>query len=247
MRYWHKPLTCVAAAAALLLSRPAAVEAAAPDGIAVASDKIRDMTAVLRVVDAETHFDELKKIGGAFATTYRFKRMHIAYKNPNKVRFESKILGANVLMVYNGNMKMFQVPLRKQVKNVTGKPGQKQSLLDLGIFAKDYLTTDYSPAFLRSEGKLHVYKLSQRDTDNRSHEIVWVDPATRLITRKLSFTGDGKLTKEMRFKNPAPFAPGVFVPTRLEIYNQFGRLAAVQAIEAIKVNQGVSDARFNIS
>lgn len=241
----HSLTTAVALATIALMPGPSF---AAPSSVpSTATDKIRDLTAMLKVVDKETNFNELKKIGGAFATTYRFKRMDITYKNPNKARFEARIMGAGVTMVYNGDMKMFRIPLRKQVKNVANEPGQKQTLMDLGIFARDYLTTDYSASLLRREGPLLVYKLSQRNTDNQSHEVVWVNPKTSLIERRQSINGQGKLQKEMRFKKAVRLRPGIWVPTRLEVYNQYGKLGAVQALENVKVNLGVDDSVFAIS
>lgn len=221
--------------------------AAAPTADAIATDKIKDLTATLNVIDSETKFDELKKIGGAFATTYRFKKMDAAYKNPNKVRFESRIAGASVLIVFNGDTKMFKVPFRKQVQNIAGQPGQKQSLMDMGIFAKDYLSANYEPIFLRAEGGLQVYKLVQRGTTNKSHEIVWVNPKTAVTERRQSFNGEDKMQKELRYKNPVEIRPGIFVPTRIEVYNQFGKLGAVQSVNNIKVNLGVADSLFSTS
>lgn len=213
----------------------------------VSTDRIKDLTATLLVIDAEVKFDELKKIGGAFATTYRFKRMDISYKSPNKARFEAKILGASALIVFNGDTKMFRVPFKKEVQNVAGKPGQKQSLLDLGLFAKDWLATDWRAVFVRKDGPLLVFKLEQRGSTNQSHEIVWVNPQTSITERRQTFNGDNKRQKELRYKNAKSFGPGVWVPTRVEVYNQFGTLAAAQRLENITVNAGVPDSRFATS
>lgn len=240
---YTKPVLALCAASALVALTPA--RAAAPDPDAIATGKIRDLTTTMRVVSA--NFPELKKIGGSFATSYRFKRMEIAYKNPNKTWLEARILGARVTMVFNGGTKMVSFPGRKQVKNVEKEPGQKQSLLDLGLFAKDYLATDYRPVFVKNDGPLQVYKLVQRNTDNRSHEVVWVNPKTSIIERRRSVNGDNVFQKEIRYTNAQQIRPGIWMPTRVEVYNQFGKLGAVQAFENIKVNLGVDDSRFSVS
>lgn len=234
-----------AALLALSLLIPASTQAAAPSAGAIATDKIKDMTATIRVVDAD--FDELKKIGGAFATTYRFKTMNIAYKNPNKTRLETKVAGLSATLVFNGPMKMYKVPFKKDVKNVEKEPGQKQSMLHFGIFTKDFLETDYSAAYIRTDRGLQVYKLSQRNTDNKSHEVVWVNPKTAIIERRQAFNGDNILRNETRYKNPVEIRPGIWIPTRIEVYNQFGKLSATQAVENIKVNLGVGDDTFSLS
>ena len=213
----------------------------------VATDKIKDITATLVVSNDETNFDELKKIGGAFATTYRVKRMDIEYKSPNKVRFSGKALGANLLMVYNGDTKMFKVPFHNETQDVHGKAGQKQSMMDLGLFTKDYLTTDWKPTFVKKVGTLLQFDLTQRDSDNKSHEMVWVNPKTSIIEKRQTFNGDNKLQKELRYKEARQVRPGIWIPTRIEIYNAAGKLGAVQNIQDIKVNLGVADDRFSTS
>lgn len=224
---------------------PAPARAAAPNPDQVATDKIRDLSAVLKVVQAD--FDELAKIGRDFRTTYRFKEMTLAYKNPNKTRLEARILGASVVMVFNGDTKMLRAPLRKEVRNITGQPGQKKNLLDLGIFARDYLATDWKAAYERSEGALQVYKLTQRNSDNHAYEIVWVNPRTAITEKRQSFNGKGRRRMELRYLNPVQAAPGIFIPTRIEVYNQEGKLGGVQEMRNLKVNAGMSDDRFATS
>jgi outer membrane lipoprotein-sorting protein len=228
----------------LLLGGPRASYAAPPTIESLATDKVKDLTATLTV--RETDRAELRKIGGAFATTYSIKNMYATYQFPNKVRFEGKILGASLMMVYNGDMKMFRTPIKSQTKNIAGEPGQKQSLIDLGIVATDYLKTDYSGTFLRTESGLHVFKLNQRNTDNRSHEIVWVNPKTHLIEKRLSYNGDNKLMKELRYSQAREIRPGIWIPGRIEIYNQYGKFGVAQSVDDVKVNLGVDENLFKI-
>ncbi len=214
------------------------------------TDKIKDLVTTLVVKDDETNREELKKIGGAFATTYSIKRMNVSYRFPNKARFEGKAAGITALLVYNADSKMFKVPIPfvgKKIQNVKGQPGQKQSLVDLGIFAKDWLTTDWEPHFLGRQNGLDQYKLTQRDTFNRSHEIISVNPKTFIIEQRKSYNGDNVFKKEIRFRNAVQVKPGIWVPTRIELWNQYGKMAAVQTLQDTRVNAGVSDDLFQIS
>ncbi len=224
---------------------PTAARAAAPDPDQVATNKIRDLSGVLKVVQAD--FDELAKIGRDFRTTYRFKEMSLAYKNPNKTRLEARILGAAIVLVFNGDTKMVKAPFRKEVRNIFGQAGQKKNLLDLGVFARDYLTTDWKATYQRADGTLQVYRLTQRNTDSRAFEIVWVNPRTAVTEKRQSFSGTGHLRMELRYKNAVQAAPGVFIPTRIEVYNQEGKLGGVQEMRSLKVNAGVSDDKFATS
>ena len=228
---------------------PAALQSAAamraPDADAIATDRLRDLQMTMIVVQANG--DELTKIGGDFRTSYRFKRMDIAYKSPNKTRLETRILGRPVTVVYNGGKKFVHVLVHKETRDITNQPGQKQSLLNLGIFAKDFLATDYQAAYLRAEKNLHVYRLNQRHTTNKAFEIVWVNPKTAVIEKRKSFGGDGKLRMETRHTKIVQPKPGVWVPMRVEVYNQFGKLAGVQEFQNLRVNVGVPDSTFATS
>ena len=208
--------------------------------------KITDVTATLHVT--ETDMAELQKAGSSFKETYRFKRMNVAYKYPNRLRMQTKVLGQDVLLVYNGDVRYYKIPLHSESGSVAGHPGEKQSLLQFGVFAPDYLELDYEPHFVRTDSKgLAVVKLTQRRTQNKSFEMLFINPQTHLIERRESFNGDGKLNMELRYLNPTQVSPGIYVPTRIEIYNPEGKRGAVQTVENLKVNTGVSDAQFATS
>lgn len=236
----------VALAQKTATTTPPKVAAAPVSSETIATDKIKDLKASLRIVHEETNFEELGKIGGAFATSYRIPRYDIAYKWPNKLRAEGKAGLVSAVIVYVGDTKMFKALGIKKTQDIKGEPGQKQSLMDIGIFAKDWLSTDYQAVFQRREGALIVYKLVQRGTINRSHEIVWVNPKTAITERRLSYNGDNVFQKELRYKNPREVKPGIYFPTRVEIYNPQGKLGAVQTVEEVTVNSDLPDSVFSL-
>jgi outer membrane lipoprotein-sorting protein len=225
--------------------KPAAPLLAPPIWESIATTKIQDLAVSLVVSSKETNFTELGKIGGSFATTYRVPRYNISYQFPNKMRVEAKVLLLSPLIIFNGDKKYTKIGPKTDKEEVKGQIGKKQSLMDMGIFAKDWLLTDYEPIFIRREGELLVYNLKQRFNTNRSHEIVWVNPKTTITERRQSFNGDNKFQKEIRYTNPKLFG-NVWVPTRVEIYNQFGKLGAVQNVERVLVNSGLADSLFVI-
>jgi hypothetical protein len=256
------PLNGAAAGApdASIHVKTAAVSAAAPSAAAAAmssdqivasrtTDRIKDLTTTLVLDDDATDHDALMTMGGAFATTYSFHEMKVSYANPNKARFEGRSTIGPAMMVYNGDQKMFKVPIPfvgRRVENVHGQPGQKQSLVDVGIFARDWLTTDWEPHYMGHQGALDEYRLTQRDSTNGSHEIVFVDPKTYVIVRRLSYNGKDVLKKEMRFRKVVQIKPGIWVPQRIEIFDPTGKLAAAQDLVGTRVNDGVDPSLFDI-
>ena len=210
------------------------------------TDKVKDLFAALRIVHEETNFDELKKIGGAFATSYRIPTYELTYKAPGRLRVEGKAGPLSALLIYVGNTKTYKVGMLKKTEDVQNNPGQKQSLMDVGIFAKDWLTTDYQAIFQRREGALLVFKLIQRNTNNKSHELVWLNPKTFITEKRLSYNSENELQKEIRYVKARELKPGIFLPSRVEIYNQFGKLGAVQTVEAARINVGVPESLFTL-
>lgn len=212
----------------------------------LATDRIKDLSVSLRIVPEETNFDELKKIGGAFATSYRVPTYELAYKAPNKLRVEGKAGPLSALLIYVGDTKTYRIGPFKKTEDCKGNPGKKQSLMDVGVFARDWLTTDYQAIFQRREGALLVYKLAQRGTDNKSHEQVWVNPKTFITERRLSFNSENELQKEIRYIKARELYPGIFLPSRVEIYNQFGKRGAVQTVESVQINTGLPESLFQL-
>ncbi|MBC7807829.1 MAG: hypothetical protein H7145_16980 [Akkermansiaceae bacterium] len=208
------------------------------------TEKIKDMSATLRVT--ETDWRELEKCGSDFKRTYYFKRMNVAYRYPNQTRMETKALGATLLIIFNGDTRFYKIPLKTETSSVAGQPGQKQGLLQFGIYAPDYLILDYEPHFVRTEKNIQVIRLTQRRSNNKSFELLWVNPKTHLIERRQSWNGDNELTMELRYKDVKEVRPGIFVPHRIEIYNPQGKLGAAQAVENLTVNTGLADALFAI-
>ncbi|MBC8141488.1 MAG: hypothetical protein H7Y38_08615 [Armatimonadetes bacterium] len=204
--------------------------------------RIKDMAATVRVT--ETNWRELEKCGSDFKRTYYFKRMNVAYRYPNQTRMETKALGSTLLIVFNGDTRYYKVPFKTETSSVAGQPGQKQGLLQFGVYAPDYLTLDYDPHFEAVEKGLHRIRLTQRRSVNKSYELLWVNPKTHVIERRQSWNGDKQLTMELRYKDVKEAKPGIFVPFRIEIYNPEGKLGAAQAVEDLKINSGLADALF---
>ena len=91
-----------------------------------------------------------------------------------------------------------------------------------------------------------VFRLKQRNTTNNSHDFIWVDPKTALITRRVQYNGDNVLKQEVRYPKGVQIQPGIWVPTRVELYNQYGKRASVQVFEDMQVNKGVNDSVFKL-
>jgi hypothetical protein len=194
---------------------------------------------------------ELRKIDNSFVQAYRFRESLIQYKEPMKLRIDSKAGLLTVRYVINGNRKSTQVPgLRiNKVKDITGRPGEQQSMLDSGILTPGFLADGVASRFVGMQTldgrKVPVFEFWYTDERNSRHHFVWIDPAKRFVLRHDVHHRSGGLKMRFVFQQPKQIA-GIWVPTRVGLYNAENRLAAITRYDKIKVNTGLSESLFRI-
>jgi outer membrane lipoprotein-sorting protein len=168
-----------------------------------------------------------------------------------KLRVDSKAGLFSVRYVINGKRKSTQVPGLhiNKVKDITGKPGMEQSMLDSGIITPGFLADSVESRFVgyqKLDGrKVPEFEFWYTDEPNSRHHFVWMDPAKRYVLRHDVFNRSGGLKMRFVFKQPTK-AAGVWVPTRVEVYNAELRQAAVTQYTNIRVNTGLSESLFRI-
>jgi len=210
---------------------------------------LRDFVAtgsVLQKNDAE-----LQKIDKNYAQGYRFRESLIQYKEPLKLRIDSKAGLFSVRYIINGKRKSTQVPGLhiNKVKDITGRPGQEQSMLDSGIITPGFLADKVDSRFVGQQTldgrKVPVFEFWYTDEPHSRHHFVWMDPAKKFVLRHDVNNRSGGLKMRFQFSQPLQVA-GVWVPRRIEVYNPEGRLAAVTQYTSIRVNSGLSESLFRI-
>lgn len=231
-------------AASLLGLAAAQAAAPTPNIDQYTSAKIRTLTMDTEVVTDNQ--DDLKKIGGDFAEAYRFHHVMLSYVQPDKLQFDSVVLGTHITYTINGNRKFTSIPSYHvhKVEDTTGSPGKKQSLLDVGLVPPELFDL-YNATFLRMDGKLLVYQIMPKQKSETYKDIVWIDPVTHITTKRIHYNRDGKLIAWYQYLNPAEPRPHMYVPTRVEVYNPDNQLAAVTAYSNIKINLPVDNSIFD--
>lgn len=190
--------------------------------------------------------DALNKISGDIALAYRIHQGAMFYEQPGKLRIEASIphliSGAYVI---NGNRKLTVAPFIHKVQDVTGAPGKKQTLLDFGFLPPEQLA-EYNATFLHKDHGLLVYQVMPKIKTEPLKDVIWLDPRTKITVKRLNYDRDGHLTKWFLYKNPVQISPGIYVPTRVEMYNPQNQLAGATVYKNIRVNQAVNESLFRI-
>ena len=212
--------------------------------------KLDDFTATLTVVKADQR--ELGKISKDAGLLYRFKDVQMRYKEPNKVRIEGAVEGTKGVFVLNGPIQWVSIPkIHLKTKRDFGKaPGKRKSLMDVGLISEYYLT--YTNGKFLRQGTVDgtpvavfdlTYKARDEDT---SHAIVYIDPRTKVVRKRESYSQDGKLQAVYYYKDVKEVQPGVWFPTLIEAQNTDRVVAGITSYRDIHVNTGLSDDIFQL-
>src|SRR5262249_40123250 len=92
-----------------------------------------------------------------------------------------------------------------------------------------------------------VFEMTYKDRDeDTSHHIVYIDPKTKVVRKRESYSQAGKLQAIYYFKDVEQVSPGVWFPTRIEAQNVDRVIAGVTAYKNIKINTGIPDSVFQL-
>ena len=210
--------------------------------------KLDDFSATMRVVKADQR--ALNKIGKDFGMVYRFNDVLMRYKEPNMVRVEGSVEGTKGVYIVNGTVQLVSIPKigLKTKRDFGTSPGKRKSLIDVGLVSDYYLT--YTNAKFVREGTVDgtpvgVFDMTYKDRDeDTSHHMVYIDPKTKVVRRRDSYTQEGKLQAVYTFKDVTAVAPGIWFPTRVEVQTTDRVVAGISEYTNIKVNTGMSDTIF---
>ena len=215
----------------------------------LATAAVADLQATVTVIKADQA--ELRKISKDFGMAYRLKSVTMRFKRPGKLRMDGKIGQESALYIVNGSTRFYSVPRLKLSKkdDLGAAAGKRYSLLEFGIASRGDLSAVDSK-HLRTESldgiDAHVFEVAYRGDDSLKY-LLWIDPRTHVILRRDWLDSAGNLRASFIHKGAKEIAPGLWIPTRLEIRNADGIIAAESESSNIKVNQNIPESFFAIS
>jgi outer membrane lipoprotein-sorting protein len=198
---------------------------------------------------------ELEKIGRDFARTYALRSVNMIYKQPDKMRIDGKslVLG-DAMLILNGAIRYYNVPKLKihNREDLKNSPSKRQSLLEYGGLVTSNTLSFMQGRFAQNETldgvETQVYDLTYKGaTGNSSHYRIWIDPRTHVTLKRAWYDSENKLKATFYYIEPHEVAPGIWLPTRVEVKNADGVSAAITTLEDPQVNQGLSDDLFKVA
>jgi len=232
----------------LLLAATAAFPITSADlraKVAEATREFKDITLSCKILRA--NLPELRKIGKDFAKSYEFKSTNVSFKFPDKMMIEGKLGMLGVRLVMNRDKKVFSIPSLhySTTEDIRNDPHKRQTDFDIGIVS-DSLWRDYEIQGVEGEKNSDnlVYKITfVRENARRKKLVAWVDASSLKLLKVEKFESDGSIISRFIYANHQ-LVGGVWVPRRVDVYNEDGKLAGTTSYENIKVNTGLSDSAF---
>lgn len=214
------------------------------------SIKLDDFTATMKVLQHDDRAGQ--KINPDFGLIYKIKGdIAIKYKEENKMRLDGYIAASKLVFIMNGTKQYVRSSLGlNDTRDLGNSPGKRKTLLDVGLIASGYLA--YTEAQFQGVRPVEgapcaVFRISYRDKSlDTSHRLVWVDPKTKVTLKREEYSQEGKLNAIFYYKEPKEIAPGVWFPSRIEVFNNQGQKAGVTAYRNVKVNQQLADSLFKL-
>jgi len=236
--------------AVLVLSRwsSSAARADVKSAISQATRGFRDVTLTCKVLYA--NHAELKKIGKDFNKSYEFKSTTVRFKSPDKMKMEGKLGLIKAVVVINGDRKATILPAIHYSKkeNIRDKPHKRQTDIDIGIVTGS-LWQDYTVTSAVEERGANgpVYKITfVRENSHEKKHICWVDAKALKLLKVEKYESDGSLKSRYIYSKHSLIDGDIWVPGRIDVYNQDGKLAGTTTYENISINTGIPDSVFKI-
>ncbi len=255
-----KPTTRVLCLALLCLSHFTSTSTVrADEKIVFPEHDIRKMITPLADLEATVKISkvdsvELEKIGADLKASYAVRKLSFQYKTPDKLRLEGhSATRGSATMIMNGAMRYYEVSLLKMKKteNLEAKSGKRQSLLEyVGLISPGtlkFMQATYLKDDILDGANAEVYELKYLKEDRGSFYRVWIDPKQKNVLKREWLDGAGKLRAAFKYGDAKESAPGIWLPTQVEVSNGEGKSAAILTLSNIKVNQGMTDEPFQIA
>jgi outer membrane lipoprotein-sorting protein len=211
---------------------------------------VQDVHARMKIL---SHNDkELGKVGKGYVELYGMSDQEIWCKEPDQVRVQGKKGFLTFRYVTNGNRKLTEVSTLHlhKVEDISKEPSKGYHMEEIGLITPAWLQTVESH-WERSEareGKSYQVFTYWYKADPKLHYTIWVDPTSKTVTEMIAHH---RAKKRPGFKKRVVYSElkqinGVWLPTKVSIYNTDNQLGGEMRYDSIQVNSGIPDSLFKI-
>ena len=206
----------------------------------------RDAAFTAKVV--QKNEKELMKINDDFGQGYRFSSTSVRMREPYMLRLDANVEDTTVSYVVNGAARRIKVPrLHINTKqDLSGKPGQRQTLMDFGVLTPSLFEDLFDAKFVRIDRATGdaVFDLTYKPVyKDKTRFRVWLDPERHYVAKREWYQRRGRMIATFLYEAPVTEG-GATMPTKLTVKNADDLVAGVTRYDGVRINQGIAADAF---
>ncbi len=209
-------------------------------------DNIKDVTIHARI--ERSNLNELKKINKDYVQNFAIDSSTVRYKEPFKLRVDSKVEDTTFSAVYNGVMLRINAPSLhvSSRQDLTDATARRETSLDFGILAPCLFPGFFTSRFVRVDRETGdpVFDLNYTDKTEQARFRIWIDPVRHIVTKREWYNRYGTQLATFYYEMPKQF-DGIWLATRITVKNVDNKVAGVTRYDSVKFNTGLADSIFS--
>lgn len=196
----------------------------------------------------EANKKNVSGMGEGYGDILKLEKATVAYKRPDKIRYDGYAQGIRATYIQNGYTKLVLASMIKKQENLKNAPGKRQDTLDLGFLSSRLWTDNHvSVAATEKDGTVKL-KFDPKAGDNdKRHDMVWVDPKTLRVLKREKYRGGGEMRVKMNYGDFGQLTGKLPIATTSTMYDPSGRRLGTVEYRNLKINGGLTDSLFSLS
>ncbi|MFQ3550288.1 MAG: hypothetical protein SNJ70_11125 [Armatimonadota bacterium] len=207
-----------------------------------AESGVKDFSADLVVSDR--NLANIKKFDNAWGEIMKLEKATVAYKFPDKIRFDGFAQGIKASYIQNGYIRQIRASMVKHRENVKSASGKRQDTLDLGFLSSQLWTDNNVSVVSTSKGITQLRFNPKWDGNDKTHQRVWINKDLQ-IQKLEKYRANGDLLTKVEFTQHSKLGGKLPIGIQAKMYTADGGLMGTTTLRNIKINTGLSDSFFS--
>jgi hypothetical protein len=184
------------------------------------------------VEHTSANYDVLRKIGPGFAEGYQVTSATYTFTAPDRLEMHASAGLLSATQIYTNTTRRTDFGWIHKTDDISKDITKRQTIEGLGLLPQNYLEimqSVYVGTDTVSGVACQVFMLryiTDSPTENRRFE-TWVSDTQHYIVKQRVWDGGNTEHQTVIYLNPIQAVTGVWVPTRVEVYDSEGELAGV--------------------
>ncbi len=187
---------------------------------------------------------QVASLNADFARILTWHELALSYTKPNRLTLTATTPAqVKVTLLASEEMQRYSAGDNDKVavQDLSVAPDRRLTLLDLCGVLTPEMFNFMRARFVRRETVDHVdavvYDLTFWRGAGGAYQRAWIDPGRRILVKRSTYDRSGKLKATSTYRKPAEVAPGVWLPTRVEVTNPAAKTILALEVADVRIDQ----------